>query len=84
MKNDFKFARDALRYIIKNNGVQEIYIPYYLCDVIRHAVFAEGAKPLFYHIDDNFMPVRDAFLSATEGRSSTWNMLLILTEQCFF
>lgn len=59
MKNDFKFARDALRYIIKNNGVQEIYIPYYLCDVIRHAVFAEGAKPLFYHIDDNFMPVRD-------------------------
>lgn len=53
----FNFARDALRHIIKENEIKEIYIPYYLCDVIRHAVAAEGAKPLFYHIDDDFLPV---------------------------
>ncbi len=54
--NEFDYARDALRYIIRENDITEIYIPYYLCDVIRHAIVAEGAKPLFYHIDDNFMP----------------------------
>lgn len=57
--NTFNFARDALRYIIKENEIQEIYVPYYLCDVIRHTVVAEGAKPLFYHIDDNFMPLKE-------------------------
>lgn len=54
--NKFDYARDALRYIIRENNITEIYIPYYLCDVVRHAVVAEGAKPLFYHIDDNLMP----------------------------
>lgn len=62
----FNFARDALRYIIKENEIKEIYVPYYLCDVIRHAVVAEGAKPLFYHIDDDFMPLyefsKDSFI----------------------
>lgn len=52
----FKFARDALRHIIRENEIKEIYLPYYLCDVVRHAVVAEGARPLFYHVDDNFMP----------------------------
>lgn len=54
--NKFDYARDALRYIIRKNNITEIYIPYYLCDIIRHAIVAESAKPLFYHIDDNFMP----------------------------
>ncbi len=54
----FDSARNALRYLIREYKIKEIYLPYYLCDVIRHAVFAEGCKPLFYHIDDNFMPVR--------------------------
>ena len=54
----FDSARNALRYLIRKYKIKEIYLPYYLCDVIRHAVFAEGCKPLFYHIDDNFMPVR--------------------------
>lgn len=55
----FNFARNALRYIIKENEIKEIYVPYYLCDVIRHAVVAEDAKPLFYHIDDNFFPAQN-------------------------
>lgn len=55
----FDLARNSLRYVIKKFGIKELYIPYYLCDVIRHAVVAENCKPLFYHIDDNFYPMLD-------------------------
>lgn len=61
MYEEFKFdyARTSLRYLIRTYEIKEIFIPYYLCDVIRHSVFAENCKPLFYHIDDNFMPDRE-------------------------
>lgn len=55
----FDYARNALRFIINRLKIEEIYVPYYLCDVIRHAIFAENCKPIFYHIDDNFMPARE-------------------------
>ncbi|MCM1004591.1 MAG: hypothetical protein NC408_09675 [Candidatus Gastranaerophilales bacterium] len=55
----FDLARNALRYIVKRDGIKEIYIPYYLCDVIRHTLFEENCKTLFYHIDDNFMPDKE-------------------------
>ena len=62
----FNFARDALKFLIKEYSIKEVYIPYYLCDVIRHAIVEVGAKPLFYHIDDNFLPAqefpKDAFI----------------------
>ena len=34
-------------------------MPYYLCDVMRHTAVTHGAKPVFYHIDDDFLPVQD-------------------------
>ena len=52
----FDLARNSLRYVIKKFEIKEIYIPYYLCDVIRHSVIEENCKPIFYHIDDNFYP----------------------------
>ncbi len=52
----FDYACDALKYLIKIFEIEKIHIPYYLCDVIRHAVVEMGCKPIFYHIDDNFMP----------------------------
>lgn len=55
----FDYARDALKYLIKKFSINEIYIPYYICDVIRHAVFETSAKPIFYHIDDNFYPAQE-------------------------
>ena len=55
----FMYARDALKYLIKKYHIENIYIPYYLCDVIRHAVFEAGAKPIFYHIDDSFFPTEE-------------------------
>ncbi len=55
----FDLARNALRYIVKRDGIKEIYIPYYLCDVIRHTLFEEHCQMLFYHIDDNLMPAQN-------------------------
>lgn len=52
----FDYARNSFRYIIKKYKIKEIYIPYYLCEVMRHSAFDEKCKPIFYHIDDNFMP----------------------------
>ena len=56
-KFKFDYARNSFRYLIREFGIKEIRIPYYLCDVMRHIAFAEDCKTLFYHIDDNFMPV---------------------------
>lgn len=55
----FDRGRNCLRFLIQHFNIKEIYLPYYLCDVIRHSVFEEGCKPIFYHIDDEFMPVID-------------------------
>lgn len=56
---EFDYARNALRYLINEYEIKELYIPYYLCEVIRHSVFAEKCKPIFYHIKDNFMPEKE-------------------------
>ena len=55
----FDYARNSLKYLIKKFGIKELCLPYYLCDVIRHAVVEEDCKPLFYHIDDNFYPAEN-------------------------
>ena len=54
----FRFARDAFKFLIRRYEIKEIYIPYYLCDVMRHAAFEEHCKPIFYHINDDFFPVQ--------------------------
>lgn len=56
METEFERARDCLRYLVKKYDIKEMEIPYYLCDVMRHTLVDEGCKPLFYHIDDSFMP----------------------------
>lgn len=53
---EFSHARESLKFIIKKYGIKELFIPYYLCDVIRHTLFEIKCKPKFYHIDNNFMP----------------------------
>ena len=52
----FSLARDAVRYLIRTLNLKEMHIPYYLCDVVRHTLVEENCKPVFYHIDDNFLP----------------------------
>lgn len=52
----FNLGREALLYIVKYYGIEKLFIPYYLCDVIRHTLVKAGCKPVFYHIDDRFLP----------------------------
>ena len=52
-------ARNSLRYIIQTYKIKELYIPYYLCKVIRTSIIKEHCKPVFYHIDDDFLPTID-------------------------
>jgi len=52
-------GRNCLKYIIKAYGIREIFIPYYICPVIIKAVREEGCKIHFYHIDNNFIPMRE-------------------------
>ena len=58
-KLEFDLGRNALVYLVKQYDIKELHIPYYLCDVVRHALVEAGCKPIFYHIDDNFMPVKN-------------------------
>lgn len=55
----FSLARDSLKFLVRKFGIKEIYLPFYLCDVIRHSVVAENCRPLFYHIDDDFYPAQE-------------------------
>lgn len=55
----FRYARDAFGYLIQKYEIKEVFMPYYLCDVMRHTAITHGAKPVFYHIDDGFLPVQD-------------------------
>ena len=55
----FRYARDAFGYLIQKYEIKEVFMPYYLCDVMRHTAVTHGAKPVFYHIDDDFLPVQD-------------------------
>ena len=52
----FNLGRDCLKYLVNKYEIEQMYVPYYLCDVIRHTLVENGCRPLFYHIDDNFYP----------------------------
>lgn len=54
----FEYARDSFGYLIKSFGIEKIYLPYYLCDVMRHKAYSENCKVLFYHVDDDFLPAQ--------------------------
>ena len=56
---NFNLGRECLGYIVKTFGIREMRIPYYLCDVIRHTLFEKGCKPVFYHINDDFLPTEE-------------------------
>ena len=55
----FEYARNAFEYIINFYDIGEIYIPYYLCDVIRHSAHKQHCRIKFYHIDDKFYPAQE-------------------------
>ena len=57
-------ARNCLKYLIKVYGIKEIFTPYYTCETVWTSAKESGCKISFYHIDKNFMPIRDLPLDA--------------------
>ncbi len=57
--DEFDTGRNALRKLINLFNIKKMYIPYYLCDVVRHTLVEEACKPIFYHIDENFYPDKE-------------------------
>lgn len=49
-------GRNCLRYIIRLYGIKEIYVPFYICKSVYHAINKEGCKIKIYHINENFLP----------------------------
>ena len=49
-------ASDAVKEVVRIYDIKQMYVPYYLCSSVRHALVEEGCKPVFYHINDKFMP----------------------------
>lgn len=59
MKYFFNNARNALRIFLRNSGVKEIWVPYEICSVLFKAIRDENIFIKFYHIDNNFKPIKD-------------------------
>ncbi len=59
MYRELDWARNSFKYTIKHFELKKVHMPYYLCDVMRHWAVASGCKPVFYHIDDKFLPEKD-------------------------
>lgn len=62
-------ARNCIKYLIRTYGIDEIFIPYYTCQTVWNAASEEGCKISFYHIDENFYPIKkfpdDAYIIYT-------------------
>lgn len=52
-------GRNCLRYLIRAYNIKEIQVPYYTCNVVWQAIRSENCKVKFYHIDKNFLPVKE-------------------------
>ena len=51
-------ARNCLEYILLANNFRKIFIPYYTCDVILEPFIKHNLDYEFYHIDENFEPIK--------------------------
>lgn len=49
-------ARNCIKYLIRQYGIKEIFVPYYTCPVVWRAIRQEGCRIKFYHINSDFMP----------------------------
>ena len=50
-------GRNCLRYIIKERVIITLFLPYFLCESLSEVALDENVKIIYYHIDDNFMPI---------------------------
>lgn len=50
-------GRSCLGYMLETKAVKRIYLPYFLCETVKHTVEEYGVEIWSYHIDRDFKPV---------------------------
>ena len=50
-------GRNAIAYACLEGGFTHCYIPYYTCKTVEAGLKEVGVTPLYYNIDESFMPV---------------------------
>ncbi len=59
-------GRNALLYILKSKYAKKLYIPYYLCDVIRNMLEINNYDFDYYQINSDFRPIFNKNLAKGE------------------
>lgn len=50
-------SRNCLAYLIMLNDIKRIYVPFFLCNSVLNVCKKHGVDVVFYHIDENFLPI---------------------------
>lgn len=86
--NSFNFntARNALRFLLRNLDVKEIFVPFYTCPVVWEAVVSENVSIIPYDVDDRFEPLinfsKDSFVIYTNYFGVCENIIKNLSSSC--
>lgn len=52
-------GRNSLRYIIKERKITNLFLPYFLCESLTDVSLLENVNIIYYHLDNNMMPIVD-------------------------
>lgn len=52
-------GRNCLAYLIELKKITKIVLPYFLCDSVKNICIAKRIKIRFYHIDKDFLPLKN-------------------------
>jgi len=60
-------GRNCLEYIIIYKKYKKIHVPYFICNSVINKLTELGVEIEFYHIDSNFAPEKNFYLSSDEA-----------------
>ena len=49
-------AKAAMYFAIKNNHIQKVYIPHYMCRSVKEMLLETGAETEYYYLDEKLLP----------------------------
>lgn len=50
-------AQNCLRYLIREKGIETIWLPYFLCESVTEGCLKENIEVKYYHVDEALRPV---------------------------
>ena len=61
----FNSSRNSLQFIVRRRNIKKIYLPYYLCLVVKGVLEKEDVEIIYYHIDEEFKPIIENYDNET-------------------